>query len=65
MNEEAAVLTPTLLEDLAAETKLAVNKKTALVRGWQSITPEVLEAAAASDKARTDALTAHYLAKFS
>lgn len=56
---------PTFIEDLAAETKLAANQQSALVRGWQSITPEVIEASRAADEARTDALTAHYLAKFS
>jgi hypothetical protein len=64
MNKQIAVQ-PTFLEDLAAETRLSANKQGALVRGWQSITPEVLEVASAADEARTDALTAHYLAKFS
>lgn len=59
------VAAPTFLEDLSAEVKLAANKQTAVVRGWQAITPEVLEAAAASDKERTDQLTAHYLKRFS
>ena len=56
---------PTFLEELAAETRLAANAQTAVVRGWKAITPEVLEAASAADEARTDVLTAHYLAKFS
>lgn len=59
------VVQPTFIEDLAAETKLAANAQTAIVRGWQSITPEVIEASRAADEARTAALTAHYLAKFS
>ena len=56
---------PSFTEELAAETRLAANAQTAIVRGWQSITPEVLEAASATNVARTEALTAHYLAKFS
>ena len=62
---KTVVTTPTLLENLAAETKLAANKQTAVVRGWQAITPEVLEAAAASDVKRTAELTQHYMARFS
>jgi len=65
MATKANPVQPTLIENLTAETKLLANKQTAVVRGWQAITPEVIEAAQASDKQRTDALTAHYLAKFS
>lgn len=56
---------PTFVEALSAEAKLLANKQTAIVRGFKSITPEVIEAAQASDQLRTDQLTAHYLAKFS
>lgn len=65
MAKQIEVVKPTFIEELAQETKLAANKQTAVVRGWVSVTPEVLEAAAASDKARTDALTQQLLARFS
>jgi predicted metalloprotease with PDZ domain len=55
---------PEFLESIAAETKLVVNQQSALVRGWQSITPEVIAASRAADEARTNALTAYYLNKF-
>ena len=55
---------PTVTEDLVAGVKLVAHKQTAVVRGWQAITPEVLTLARAHDEARTAALTAHYLAKF-
>lgn len=65
MATKSQVVAPTFLEDLSAEAKLAAHKQTAIVRGWQAITPQVIEAAQASDKARTEELTAHYLKRFS
>lgn len=55
----------TFIEELAQTTRLAANQQTAIVRGWQSVTPEVIEASRAADEARTAALTAQLLAKFS
>ena len=55
---------PTVTEDLVAGVKLVAHKKTAIARGWDAITPEVIANARAADEARTAALTAHYLAKF-
>lgn len=58
-------ITPSFLEDLSAEAKLAAYKQSSLVRGWKAITPDVIEAAQATDNARTDALTEHYRKRFS
>ncbi len=65
MSTKAKAIAPTFVEGFVAETKLAANAKTAIMRGWDAITPEVIVLARASDEARTDALTAHYAAKFS
>ncbi|RLA40294.1 MAG: hypothetical protein DRR42_26110 [Gammaproteobacteria bacterium] len=54
----------TFVEELVQETRLAANAQTAVVRGWQSVTPAVLEAASKHDVARTEALTAQLLARF-
>jgi hypothetical protein len=62
---KATVVKATFVEELAQDTRLVANQQTAVVRGWQSVTPEVIEASRASDEARTDALTAQLLAKFS
>jgi len=61
----AVSVDPSVLEGLSASTKLMANKQTAIVRGWKAITPDVIAASRAADEARTDALTAHYMAKFS
>ena len=64
-SSKAPVVEATLIEGAAQEFKLAVNQQTALVRGWKSVTPEVIEASRAADEARTNALTQQLLTRFS
>jgi hypothetical protein len=56
---------PTFLEDFTAEVRVASHRSNSLVRGWNAITPEVIEVVKKEDVARTQALTNHYLAKYS
>ena len=65
MTKQIEEVQATFLEEAAQTTRLAANKQSAVVRGWQSVTPEVIAASRAADEARTAALTAQLLAKFS
>ena len=55
----------TTTETFVARGKITVNRKNAIVRGWQSVTPEVIEMAQASDNARIEALTQKWMAELS
>ena len=58
-----AKITPAPLEGFAADLKINSYRRSAVVRGWQAVTPDVISVVRAEDEKRIAALTAHYIAK--